>query len=112
MYDEMDGMIQRNATMVQNQTEYNRQFDTLTAKCNAQKERLKALNSKLMDINIRRSKLEKFVSSLEAGDGLAGFDEQVFIGTVDQIVVNRGAEKGDKILTFRFKDGTGITVTV
>ena len=55
-------------------------------------------------------KLEAFIEKIRNTDGLTGFDEQLFTGTIEQVIVNRGESKNEKRLTFCFKDGTEITV--
>ena len=59
-----------------------------------------------------RRRLEAFMGELREHDLLTAFDERVFLGTVEQITVFKGAGKGKKRLVFRFKDGTEAIVTV
>lgn len=43
---------------------------------------------------------------------LTEFDEGVFSGTVDCVIVCKGQGKNDRKLIFRFKDGTEIPMTI
>ena len=40
------------------------------------------------------------------------FDESVFTGTVDCVIVRKGLRKNDRQMVFRFKDGTEIPMTI
>ena len=42
----------------------------------------------------------------------AAFDESVFTGTVDCVIVRKGLRKNDRQMVFRFKDGTEISMTI
>ena len=53
-------------------------------------------------------KLEAFIEKIRNTNGLGAFDEKVFAGTVEQVVVS--GDKEDKVFVFCFKDGTEITV--
>ena len=56
----------------------------------------------------RKMKLEAFIEKIRNTNGLGAFDEKVFAGTVEQVVVS--GDKEDKVFVFCFKDGTEITV--
>ena len=43
---------------------------------------------------------------------LTAFDERVFLGSVEQITVFKGASRGEKRLVFRFKDGRDVAVSL
>lgn len=101
-------MARRNAEMVQDQDEYNRAFDALTAKCETFKELQRKTSDQLAEKAGRKMKLGAFIEKIRNTDGLGAFDERVFTGTVDRVVVS--GDKGNKRLTFGFKDGTEITV--
>lgn len=45
-------------------------------------------------------------------ESVADFDESMFAGTVDQVIVYPGQEKNQKRLTFRWKDGSETPVTI
>lgn len=101
-------MVRRNAEMVQDQDEYNRSFDALTARCETLKEQQRKISEQLAEKVGRKMKLEAFVEKIRNTDGLTGFDEQLFTGTIDKVVVSD--DKDDKVFVFCFKDGTEIAV--
>ena len=103
---EMEHMVCRNAKTAQGQDEYNRIFNTLSVKCDALKERIGALKAQLAMKFGRRLRMEAFMVELRQTEDLTGFDEQLFAGTVERIIVNHGKNKNEKKLTFYFKDGT------
>ncbi len=108
LYLELNRMVRRNAEMVQDQDEYNCAFDALTAKCEALKERQRKISDQVAEKTGRKRKLEAFVEKIRNTEGLPGFDEYVFTGTVDKVVVS--GDKENKVFVFCFKDGTEITV--
>ena len=109
-HQEMERMARRNAEIAQDQEEYNRAFDALSAKCSALKEKIGALKAQLAAKAGRRRKLEAFMAQLREKEALAPFDERIFAAMVDHIVVYPGEAKGAKKLIFRFRDGTEIPV--
>lgn len=109
-HQEMERMARRNAEIAQDQEEYNRAFDALSAKCSALKEKIGALKAQLAAKAGRRRKLEAFIDKIKNTTRLISFDEQLFAGTVEQVIVNRSKTKNEKTLTFCFRDGTEITV--
>ena len=109
-HQEMERMARRNAEIAQDQEEYNRAFDALSAKCSALKEKIGALKAQLAAKAGRRRKLEAFMAQLREKEALAPFDERTFAAMVDHIVVYPGEAKGAKKLIFRFRDGTEIPV--
>lgn len=58
----------------------------------------------------RKRKLEAFIDKIKNTTRLISFDEQLFAGTVEQVIVNHSKTKNEKTLTFCFRDGTEITV--
>ena len=107
---EMEHMVCRNAKTAQNQDEYNREFEALSAKCGVLKEKILKLKEQLTVKAGRKRKLEAFIDKIKNTTRLISFDEQLFAGTVEQVIVNRSKTKNEKTLTFCFRDGTEITV--
>ena len=107
---EMERMVRRNAQAAQNQEEYNRTFDALSAKRNTLNEKILTLKAQLATKAGRKRKLEAFMDKLRQTESLVGFDEQLFAGTVEQVIVNRGESKTEKRMTFCFKDGMEIVI--
>lgn len=50
--------------------------------------------------------------ALNRTEPLSVFDESVFTGTVDCVIVRKGLRKNDRQMVFRFKDGTEISMTI
>ncbi len=107
---ELDRMVRRNAECAQNQDAYNKAFDEVASKIDAMKVRLNKINEQLAEKAGRKRKLEAFMDKLKEIDGVTDFDEHLFSGTVEKVVVWRGKQKGEKELVFCFKDGTEIMV--
>ena len=66
----------------------------------------------MMDRAGRRRKMEAYLQRLRQMESVADFDESLFAGTVDQVIVYPGQEKNQKRLTFRWKDGSETPVTI
>lgn len=107
---EMEHMVCRNAKTAQNQEEYNREFEALSVKCTALKERIGMLKAQLAVKSGKKRKLEAFMVKLWEKDIPASFDERTFTAVVDQVVVYPGEGKNTKKLVFRFRDGTQMPV--
>ena len=107
---QINDMIQLNATTAQGQDEYNRRYDALVAQCEAVKAKQAKIKDRIAEKNGQRRKLEAYVRELRQADHLVSFDESLFTGLVDSIAVHAGQSKVDKTLVFRFRDGTEIPV--
>ena len=84
--------------------EDNRRYDALEAQRVAISEKQKRIKEKLSDKLFRKRKLEAFMSELKSAEQLIGFDEQLFVRTVEQITVF------PRKIVFIFKDGTEIPI--
>ena len=60
---ELERMVQRNARTAQDQEEYNRTFDALSAKCGALKEKIRTLKARLAAKAGRKRNIEAFIKS-------------------------------------------------
>ena len=107
---QINDMIQLNATTAQDQDEYNRRYDTLVAQCEAVKAKHAKAKDRIAEKNGQRRKLEAYIRELREADHLVGFDESLFTGLIDSVAVHAGQSKADKTLVFRFRDGTEIPV--
>ena len=108
---EKDGVFQRitdliheNATTKMGQGEYNCRYDALEAQRIAISEKQKRIKEKLSDKLFRKRKLEAFMSELKSAEQMIGFDEQLFVRTVEQITAF------PRKIVFIFKDGTEIPI--
>ncbi len=112
LYAKPDDMVRKNAQRVLNQEEYLQRFNTLSEKCAHKKDKLTALKKQAAEKKIRLRKLKIFLDKLKAAKELTDFDEHVFTGVIEQIIVRRGEKENEKVLTFCFKNGTQIVVNV
>ena len=55
---------------------------------------------------------EDYLQRIGRTEPLTVFDESVFTGTVDCVIVRKGQGKNEKQLIFRFKDGTEVQMTI
>lgn len=104
--------IQENATEAQDQEAYNRRVEPLYARYEALKAKTQKVRDQIMDRAGRRRKIEAYLQRLRQMESVADFDESLFAGTVDQIIVYPGQEKNQKRLTFRWKDGSETPVII
>ena len=104
--------IQENATKAQDQEAYNRRVEPLYARYEALKAKTQKVRNLMMDKVGRRRKMEAYLQRLRQLENVADFDESMFAGTVDQVIVYSGQERTQKQLTFRWKDGSETSVTI
>lgn len=101
VYRRVKALIYSNATKALDQAQYEKQYQEQVDKDAALQKRIHALEQKMKDKSERLTRIEAFAKELEAADLLTDFDESLFAGTVERIIVRQG-----KRLTFLFKDGT------
>ena len=101
-----------NAQIAQDQQEYNLCIEALYALCNELKSSIAKVRSQIMDRAGRSRNVEAYLQRISRTEPLTVFDESVFTGTVDCVIVRKGQEKNEKQLIFRFKDGTEIPMTI
>ncbi len=101
-------LVHDNTTHAQDQDEYKQKYNALVESHEAMKSRQSAVKTQIAEKSGRKRKLELYMTTLREQDAIDEFDEQLFLGTVDQIVVS--GDKSRKKLTFRFKDGNEIEI--
>ena len=112
VYQQIMSQIQENATKTQDQEAYNRRVEPLYARYEALKAKTQKVRDQIMDRVGRRRKIEAYLQRLRQMENVADFDESMFAGTVDQVIVYPGQEKTQKQLTFRWKDRSETSVTI
>ena len=112
VYQQIMNQIQENAMEAQDQEAYNRRVEPLYARYEALKAKTQKVRDLMMDRAGRRRKMEAYLQRLRQMESVADFDESLFAGTVDQVIVYPGQEKNQKRLTFRWKDGSETPVTI
>ena len=95
-------MIRHNATVAQNQTEYNKRFDALSQKFKEAEAKKDAVAQQISDILERRGMMEDFLRILKQQDGeVTTFSEKLWCGLLDYATAY-----ADGRLTFTFKNGS------
>ena len=95
-------MIRHNATVAQNQTEYNKRFDALSQKFKEAEAKKDAVAQQISDILERRGMMEDFLRILKQQDGeVTTFSEKLWCGLLDYATAYT-----DGRLTFTFKNGS------
>ena len=112
MYQQIMSQIQENATKTQDQEAYSRRVEPLYARYEALKAKAQKARNLMMDKAGHRRKMEAYLQRLRQMENVADFDESMFAGTVDQVIVYPGQERPQKQLTFRWKDGSETPVTI
>ena len=112
VYGKIESLIHENAQVAQDQKEYNRRMEALYARCEELKSRMAKVRSQIMDKTGRSRNIEAYLQRISMTEPLMVFDESVFAGTVDCVIVRKGQGKNEKQMIFRFKDGTEIPMTI
>lgn len=112
IYGRIESLIHENAQVAQDQEAYNRRMEALYARCEELKSSMAKTRSQIMDRAGRSRNVEAYLQRISRTEPLTVFDESVFTGTVDCVIVCQGQGKSDRQLIFRFKDGTEIPMTI
>jgi len=105
---EIEALVKQNASTAQDQGAYARQYDALTAKYKAAKERLEILMAEKQAQCVRREKAKRFCDTLKKTAGpLAGFDSRLWCAIVEDVTVYSMGR-----VVVRFSSGTGTEVAV
>ena len=95
-------MIRQNATVAQDQTEYNQRFDSISEKFKEAEAKKDAIAEQISDIRDRRGTMEDFLRILKQQDGeVTAFSEKLWCGLLDFATAY-----ADGRLTFTFKNGS------
>ena len=100
-----DGIYQ-NAHVAQNQDDYSKEYDSLTARYDKAKKRLDEVIAEIHDKNSRRQSIESYLSLLEERkETITEYDPLLFHGMVEFVTVY-----GKDDIRFTMKDGTEVKV--
>ena len=110
--DRIERLIRENAQVAQDQQEYKLRIEALYARCDELKSSMAKVRSQIMDRADRSRNVEVYLQRISRTEPLTVFDESVFTGTVDCVIVRKGQGKNDRQMVFRFKDGTEIPMTI
>jgi len=98
----MRKMVQENARIVQDQTDYKAKESSMAERYEKASTRLAEVNTDIAVRNAKRSELESFLKLLDGrGELLTEFDESLWLGIVHQMKVD-----SDGGFTFVLKDGS------
>lgn len=95
--------ICENAHVALNQTEYQKRYDSLTARFDTAKARFEEIENTIADKKSRRAAIEAFLGTLAKADLMEKFDPALWCGLVDFVTVY---DKDD--VRFTFKNGQEI----
>ena len=102
------GCIEKNKHQVQDQAEYTERYNALHDECQQLEAQITRLESKIHARQSKKEEIRRWMGMLrQCGDILIEFDPDLWNSTVETATVGK-----DKILTFRFKDGTEIPVPI
>lgn len=93
--------VEENAHSALDQSEYEERYKALAERYENIKSGFEGINEKLLERRAKQENIIAFIKELEQREGLvAEFDEELFNGTVEKVVVNTEGK-----ITFVFKDG-------
>lgn len=92
--------VEENAHSALNQEEYEERYKALAERYENIKNGLRGIDEKRLERSAKHENITAFIKDLEQREGLVtGFDEQLWLGTVEKVVVNT-----EEKITFVFKD--------
>lgn len=98
---EMDRMVKQNSSEVQDQTEYNIKFKSLSKQYEEATNRLKEIDEEIEEKSMKKISTDIFLNDLkQQTELLTEFDERIFRRLVDVIIVER-----DGTIKVRFRNG-------
>lgn len=98
--------MDENTRQVQDQAEYNRQFSQMDAECEAAEKQIKSIQKKILEQSGRKEQIKRCLEQIQdCGDLLTDFNSEFWNSMVEAVIVTR-----EKVLTFRFRDGSEVAV--
>ena len=95
--------IYENAHVALDQTEYQKRYDSLTARFDTAKARLEEIEAVIADKKSRRAAIDAFLDTLAQADPMEKFDPALWCGLIDYVTVYARDD-----VRFAFKDGQEI----
>ena len=96
--DLIEKCIYENAHVALDQREYQKRYDSLTARFDIAKARLEEIETAIADKKSRRAAIESFLGTLAQADLMGKFDPVLWCGLVDHVTVY---SKDDVLFTFK-----------
>jgi hypothetical protein len=102
----VDKMIKENTRTTQNQVEFNKRYDELSAQYESEKNDLDKTLEKRAYKQAQEIKMKAYLEEIKKADNyLPEWSNDVWMVMVEKAIVNR-----DKTITFKFTSGTEITL--
>ena len=102
----MESCIRENAHVAQSQTDYQENYETLSANYDSIKKRLEEVSEKIRERREKRERIEAFLKEIETlTPGVTEFTEDLWLNLLDHMTVY-----SEDDIRFTFKDGTEIKV--
>lgn len=101
--DMTENCIAENARVSQDQTEYQKRYNSLVRRYDKTKEQYEAVTTKIQGRRLRNEQLEAFINNLKGQNLIGEFDERLWCSLLDYITVY-----GKDDIRVMFKDGTEI----
>lgn len=80
----------------------------MDAECEATERQIKNLQKKILEQSGRKEQIKRCLAQIqECGDILTDFDNDLWNSMVESVVVSQ-----EKVLTFRFRDGSEVSVAL
>ena len=106
MVDEAEELVKSNATRAQDQSEYQKRFDSLASNIKAKSEEIDATKKEISDAKVRKENARIFLDALQGMDSLLQkFDIALWHRLVDYVTVTP-----DKELVFHLRSGREMTI--
>lgn len=98
--------MDENTRQIQDQTEYNRRFSEMDAKCQEAEKKIALMQEKLLARQGQKAEIHRCIEKVkQCGDPVSAFDSDIWNALVESATVN-----ADRTLTFLFRDGTEIPI--
>jgi hypothetical protein len=102
----IDCYIEENKREIQDQEENERRCCKLSEELRESEIQMKKIKDELLEQSARKEKIRRFLDELrQTNDLVTEFDESLWNATIELVTVNP-----DKTLTFKFRDGTEVSV--
>jgi len=102
MMDDLRRYMEENTRQIQDQAEYNRRFSEMSVACTELENKMKEAKDTILAQQGRKEQIRRCLDKLrQCGDILEEFDLDLWNAVVESVTISI-----NKVLTFRFRDGT------
>ena len=104
--ERMRRYVDDNTRIIQDQAEYERQFNSMIGEHKAAESSINKLKDEILEQGVRKENIRRYLDELRtSGDIITEFDEALWQTIVESVTVHT-----DKVLSFKFRDGTEIPI--